>query len=77
MAQPLQVKYGYWKNVENHKKLFESIAKNFGIQNVADWGNLSTQNIIEFPGGKSVLKKFKGSLRNALRNTYKGIFQVV
>lgn len=71
-VSPQQVKYGYWKNVENHKKLFESIAINFGIENAKDWGKLSTQNIIKFPGGKSVLKIFQGSFHKALRSTYKG-----
>lgn len=58
----------YWHSKEHRRKFFEDFARENEIKNPNDWNRVTNQHILN-AGGSALLKMYKGSLQNALKDT--------
>jgi hypothetical protein len=65
-----QVPRGYWDDITNQRKFFDSVAEKKGIKNLDDWQKVKVADLEEF-GGPSLLQRYYGnSLIKALMKVY-------
>lgn len=64
----------YWESQENQRKFLEQFAIQNNIKQPYEWGKVSVQKIKS--SGGSFLNEYRGSLRKALQNLYRG-FQTI
>lgn len=62
---------GYWKHKSNQKKFFEDLAKTIGVQKPSDWGKLTWNTLISYPGGNSLIHYY-GNTLSALKSVFPG-----
>lgn len=60
-----------WGNKESRIQFFEKFSREHGISNPIEWGKVTNEAVWNF-GGRGILRKFNGSLVDALRCTYSG-----
>jgi hypothetical protein len=58
------VPHGYWDDLKNQRKFFDSVYKEFGLQKPEDWWNVKLSDIKK-AGGSTVLSKYDTYLRLA------------
>ena len=66
---------GFWKDLNNQRRFFDDIAKEFGVntKESQEWSKVKHQDIIK-RGGRSILHYHKNSLQFALQTVYSESF---
>lgn len=59
----------YWQERKHRRDFFDSIAKQVGVEEPSDWMNVSCTKVRQLGGG-GLLNVFKGSLQEALKDSY-------
>lgn len=63
---------GHWVNAENRKRFFDDLAAMHDVKELSDWRRVHL-NDVKAAGGGGLLKRYNGSLTDALQATYEGV----
>ena len=69
MKLTMKVTKGYWQAKNNRRKFFEELNTKLGLNNISNWKNVTTKDIIR-NGGSSLIHRYSNNLFRALEDTF-------